>query len=92
MLILKKFLLHIPLLCINALGYGVDGLRVCFLALESMYNLYSEIVEKLIKHLVKLIFRLNTSQFFIYKNVFRSSVKSIITSTNGLIYTKIAKR
>jgi hypothetical protein len=39
-----------------------DGLRVYFFALEGVYNLRSETVQKLINHLVKFIFRLNISQ------------------------------
>jgi hypothetical protein len=65
-----------------------DGLRVYFFALEGVYNLRSETVQKLINHLVKFIFRLNISREIQKKNVFRSSIKSRITSTIGLIYTK----
>jgi hypothetical protein len=36
-----------------------DGLRVYFFALEGVYNLCNETVQKLINHLSKLIFRLN---------------------------------
>jgi hypothetical protein len=39
-----------------------DGLRVYFFALEGVYNLRSETVQKLINHLVKFIFRLNISR------------------------------
>jgi hypothetical protein len=35
---------------------------VYFFALEGVYNLRSETVQKLINHLVKFIFRLNISQ------------------------------
>jgi hypothetical protein len=39
-----------------------DGLRMYFFALEGVYNLRSEIVQKPINYLVKFIFRLNISR------------------------------
>jgi hypothetical protein len=53
-----------------------DGLRVYFIALEGVYNLRSEIVQKLINHLVKFIFRLHISQE-IFKKMFLDQVSRV---------------
>jgi hypothetical protein len=53
-----------------------DGLRVYFFALEGVYNLRSEAVQKLINHLVKFIFRLNINQE-IKKKLFLDQVSRV---------------
>jgi hypothetical protein len=53
-----------------------DVLRVYFFALEGVYNLRSETVQKLINHLLKFIFRLNINQE-IQKKMFLDEVSRV---------------